>query len=171
MGKDGLAVNYDNTWSYDKVGNRIGTTAKTATVAAPTTLSTTTTISSSFNVNDWLTSQSSSTNGGTASTQSWSYDDLYIASFQISAPELAQTASEVLDAPFKTVDMGSLESLSAHNRAERAAHPEGETNLYASWQLSQYNYSMFKVASPPLDNSRYPQLTWTNLREVLATLA
>ena len=75
VGKDGLAVNYDNAWSYDKVGNRIGTTAKTATVANPTTLSSTTTISSTFNANDWLTAQSSSTNGGTASTQSWSYDD------------------------------------------------------------------------------------------------
>ena len=97
--------------------------------------------------------------------------DLYIASFQISAPELAQVATQVLDAPFETADKGTLDALSAHNRAERATHPEGETNLYASWQLSQYNYSMFKVVTPALDNSRYPQLTWTSVEDVLKPLA
>ena len=97
--------------------------------------------------------------------------DLYIASFQVSAPELAQVATKVLDAPFKAVDMGSLEELSAHNRTERAAHPEGETNLYASWQMTQYTYTMFKVVTPPLDNSRYPYLQWTSVEEVIKPLA
>ena len=96
---------------------------------------------------------------------------LRIASFQVSARELAQTASDVLQSPFELVDRGSLEALSAHNKAERAAHPEGETDLYASWQLSQYAYSMFKIGFDPIDNARYPQLHWTSAKDVLKPLA
>jgi hypothetical protein len=34
--------------------------------------------------------------------------------------------------------MGSRDELAPYNQRERAAHPEGETQLYPSWQQSQY---------------------------------
>lgn len=96
---------------------------------------------------------------------------LRIAGIQISASELAAVAELVMKTPFKLVDMGSLEQLSAYNKAERAAHPEGETEIFPSWQMTQYNYSMFSTQLEPLDNHRYPQLHWTTASQVLETLA
>ncbi len=96
---------------------------------------------------------------------------LRIAGIQISPTELAAVAEVVMKTPFQLTDMGSLEGLSAHNKAERAAHPEGENEVFASWQMTQYNYSMFSTQLEPLDNGRYPQLHWTTASDVLSTLA
>ena len=96
---------------------------------------------------------------------------LRIAGIQISPKELAAVAEVVIKKEFQLADMGSLEELSAHNKRERAAHPEGENELYASWQMTQYNYSMFSTQLEPLDNARYPQLGWTTASDVLSTLA
>lgn len=95
---------------------------------------------------------------------------LRIAGIQISAAELAAVAEVVMKKGFELVDMGSLETLSAHNKAERAAHPEGETQVFSSWQMTQYNHSMFSTQLEPLDNNRYPQLRWTTAQQVLGTL-
>lgn len=92
---------------------------------------------------------------------------LRIASFQHSPTELAQAAEQVSGHPFELVRLGSRADLAAHIKSERAAHPEGEEQLYASWQQSQYIYSMFTVQNDPLDNERYPGLTWTRVEEVL----
>ena len=59
--------------------------------------------------------------------------------------------------------------LLAYIQRERAAHPEGEQQLYSAWQQSQYIYSMFNVQNNPLDNARYPDLTWTTAHQVLAS--
>lgn len=93
---------------------------------------------------------------------------LRIASFQISANELAAMATEIKKTEFKLVPMGSLEALSAYNKKERAAHPEGENELYPNWQGSQYMHSMFSVQNVPLDNRRYPDVIWTSVNDVLA---
>ncbi len=93
---------------------------------------------------------------------------LHIASFQISANELAAMATEIKKTEFKLVPMGSLYALSAYNKKERAAHPEGENELYPNWQGSQYMHSMFSVKSVPLDNGRYPDVTFTSAHDVLA---
>ncbi|MBO0936542.1 NmrA family NAD(P)-binding protein [Fibrella sp. HMF5335] len=93
---------------------------------------------------------------------------LRTASFQISPNELATVAGEALGTPFTVVRLGSRADLLAYFQRERAAHPEGEEQLYASWQQSQYIYSMFNVQNDPLDNARYPELTWTTARDVLA---
>ncbi len=90
------------------------------------------------------------------------------ASFQISPNELATVAGEVAGTPYAVVRLGSRADLLAYIQRERAAHPEGETQLYAGWQQSQYMYSMFTVQSDPLDNARYPALTWTSAHDVLA---
>jgi NAD(P)-dependent dehydrogenase (short-subunit alcohol dehydrogenase family) len=94
---------------------------------------------------------------------------LRTASFQISPNELAAVAGQVSGTPFEVIRLGSRAELAASNQRERAAHPEGEEQLYSSWQQSQYIYSMFSVQNDPLDNERYPDLTWTSAQEVLAS--
>ena len=93
---------------------------------------------------------------------------LRIASFQISPNELAAVAGAVNETPFAVMSRGSRADLAAHNKRERAAHPEGEQQLYSSWQQGQYMYSMFSVQNDPIDNARYPNLTWSTAEEVLA---
>jgi NmrA-like family len=94
---------------------------------------------------------------------------LRTASFQISPNELAAVAGQVSGTPFAVVRLGSRADLLAYIQRERAAHPEGEQQLYSAWQQSQYIYSMFNVQNNPLDNARYPDLTWTTAHEVLAS--
>lgn len=94
---------------------------------------------------------------------------LRIASFQISPNELATVAEQVSGHPFEVVRLGSRAELAAANQRERAAHPEGEGQLYPNWQQSQYIYSMFSVQNDPLDNARYPDLSWTTIQQVLAS--
>ena len=80
---------------------------------------------------------------------------LRIASFQVSANDLATATGYVLK------DLGTLAELDAYNRRERAAHPEGEQELYARWQQSMYMHSMFSAHHEVLDNDRYPDLVWS----------
>lgn len=80
---------------------------------------------------------------------------LRIASFRVSPNDIVKLSG------FKLVQRGTMESFSAYNKAQRAANPEGENELYAKWQQSQYMYSMFLVHHPKLDNNRYPELSWS----------
>ncbi|QDK81317.1 NmrA family protein [Spirosoma sp. KCTC 42546] len=93
---------------------------------------------------------------------------LRIASFQISANELTAVAREITGEDFTLVRMGSRDELAAYNKRERAAHPEGEQDVYPDWQRGQYMHSMFSVQNDPLDNNRYPDIHWTRVQEVLA---
>lgn len=95
---------------------------------------------------------------------------LRIAGFQISPKELATITSTTKEKEFKLVRIGSLAELAAHNKQERAAHPEGENELYPSWQQSQYLQSMFSVQSAPLDNHRYPDVEWTDATAFISRL-
>jgi NAD(P)-dependent dehydrogenase (short-subunit alcohol dehydrogenase family) len=93
---------------------------------------------------------------------------LRIASFQLSPNELAGVAEEVTHQKYHLARMGSLEDLAAYNKKERAAHPEGEQDVYPRWQQSQYQQSMFTVQHEKLDNDRYPDVKWTSPEEWLA---
>lgn len=95
---------------------------------------------------------------------------LCIASFRISAKELRHTIQDVLSKPFNLKDLGSTENLSAYNKRERAAHPEGEKEIFPSWQGSQYMHSMFTGHHDHLDNDRYPDIHWTDAKTVLSGL-
>lgn len=95
---------------------------------------------------------------------------LHIASFQLSANGIAETATEALQQPFNLIHMGSLADLSANNHRERAAHPEGEQEVFPRWQQSQYIQSMFRVQIDTLDNNRYPDLTWTSAHNMIKQL-
>ena len=92
---------------------------------------------------------------------------LHIASFQVSPRELQKFTAEVLGTPFELVSLGTRKQLAESNKRERAAHPEGENDLYASWQQTQYLQSMFSTHHESLDNERYSNLAWTTLQEIL----
>ncbi len=94
---------------------------------------------------------------------------LRIASFQINANELQTVAEDVTKEPFELVRLGSRDGLAAYNKRERAAHPEGELEVYPDWQRGQYMHSMFSTQNAPLDNDRYPDIVWTSVQDVLAT--
>ena len=93
---------------------------------------------------------------------------LRIASFQISPRELVVAAEEAGKGPFALVKLGTRADLATHIQHARAANPAGENDLYADWQQMQYMLSMFSVQNEPLDNARYPDLTWTPARQLLA---
>ena len=93
---------------------------------------------------------------------------LRIASFQISPNELVVAAEEAGKGHFALVRLGSRADLATHILHARAANPAGEHDLYADWQQMQYMLSMFSVQNEPLDNARYPELTWTPARQLLA---
>ncbi|TGE28095.1 NmrA family NAD(P)-binding protein [Hymenobacter metallicola] len=88
---------------------------------------------------------------------------LRIASFQPSPRELVTIAEQAGRGQFALVRLGSRADLAAAIQHARAANPAGEQQLYANWQQMQYMLSMFSVQNQPLDNSRYPDLIWTNL--------
>lgn len=92
---------------------------------------------------------------------------LKIASFQVSPRDLVKFTEENLPTPFTLVRLGSLEDLRLHNKRERAAHPEGENELYPSWQQSQYMQSMFSTHHSSLDNARYSDVSWTPLQDAI----
>lgn len=93
---------------------------------------------------------------------------LRIASFQLSPRELSAAAEEAKHQPFPLVRLGTRAELAARIEQVRAANPAGEQELYANWQQMQYMLSMFSVQNSPLDNTRYPDLTWTSAHTVLA---
>ena len=95
---------------------------------------------------------------------------LRIASFQISPNELIASGEVIKKKEFKLVPMGSMETFSASNKKQRAEHPEGEKEVFPSWQAMQYLYSMFYVQNKPLDNNRYPDVQWTSAMDVLAKI-
>ena len=87
--------------------------------------------------------------------------DLQIASFSVSPNDLIGLARQYKGADFQLVNMGDLDGLSAYNKTQRAAQPEGENELYPKWQQSQYLYSMFLVHHTSIANDRYEGLTWS----------
>lgn len=92
---------------------------------------------------------------------------LHIASFQMSPNDLVAFSAKAFGQPFKLVRRGSLEELRFNNKEQRAAHPEGENEMYPKWQQSQYVQSMFSTHHTKLDNDRYPGIKWKTLSEVI----
>lgn len=92
---------------------------------------------------------------------------LHIASFQLSARELAAAAKRATGQDFELVPAGPVKGLLDYTRQQRSAHPEGEHDLNASWQGMQYLVSMLQAHHPHLENDRYPGLTWTSPDAVL----
>ncbi len=95
---------------------------------------------------------------------------LRIASFQVSPKDLAAIGEKVKGQKFRVVPMGSLEDFAAANKKDRAAHPEGENEVFPEWQARQYLHSMFSVHNETLDNDRYPDVEWANAVDVISKI-
>ena len=93
---------------------------------------------------------------------------LRIAGAEASARDLARIAAEVHRRPFTPTGLGGTRTLSAMIRAARILAP-GKGQVFPPWQGLQYLRDMFSGQGKltPLDNDRYPRLSWTTLREVL----
>ena len=105
-----------------------------------------------------------------AARESSTPDVLRIAGDVISARGLAAAASEARGRPYKPLRIGSLGTLSVMIKATRAL-TGGEDKIFPPWQGMQYMRNMFSGAGKlaPLDNTRYPDMHWTTVREMLAT--
>jgi hypothetical protein len=94
---------------------------------------------------------------------------LQIASFQISPTMMQEEVKALTGEEYRMQPMGPMEDFAQYIKAERAADPAGEEQLYAKWQQSQYMYSMFATHHNALANDRYKNLTWTSAKEYLGT--
>jgi hypothetical protein len=95
---------------------------------------------------------------------------LRIAGFQVSPKDLVEIGEEVKGKEFKLVPMSSLEDFAAANKKDRAAHPEGEKEVFPDWQAKQYLHSMFSVHNETLDNDRYMDVEWTNAVDAISKI-
>lgn len=96
---------------------------------------------------------------------------LHCASFQVTPRDLAAAASDVFAAKFDVQKLSDLAPARERTKQMRIAHPEGENETFPHWQRLQYTQSMFMTHHATLENTRYPELTWTPAREFLKTLA
>jgi hypothetical protein len=64
------------------------------------------------------------------------------------------------------VRLSNLDDLRAQSKSKRAAHPEGENELYRRWQVGQYSQTMFTTHYDEIDNDRYPDLKWTSFADL-----
>ena len=97
---------------------------------------------------------------------------LRIAGDVINAKGLKGAASEATGNRFYLLKAGSLGSLQMMIKVTRTLIPKRK-EIFQPWQGMQYLHNMFtgKPKLAPLDIDRYPDITWTSVREVLAKRA
>jgi nucleoside-diphosphate-sugar epimerase len=95
---------------------------------------------------------------------------LRIAGDQISSRELAAVAGAATRSTFDLVRLGSVDDLAAMIARVRTDDPDGEKQVFPSWQGMQYMHNMFSGAAKlePIDNDRYPGIRWTKAGEVIS---
>ena len=83
---------------------------------------------------------------------------------------LAAEASAASGEAFKAMPGGNLALLRGMIKAARFFDVDETDSLYPPWQGMQYVHNMQsgQAKLDPLDNDRYPDVTWTPLRETLA---
>jgi nucleoside-diphosphate-sugar epimerase len=94
---------------------------------------------------------------------------LRIAGDELSARELCALVSEVTGKQFRLLRAGSVGTLALLIKVVRRLAP-GKGESYPPWQGMQYMRNMFegRAKLQPLDNARYPDLSWTKVRAVLS---
>lgn len=94
---------------------------------------------------------------------------LRVAGDEVSARGLAEAAARVNGRPFRPIRLGGTGTLTAMISAAKVLAP-GKGAVFPPWQGLQYLRDMFSGQGKltPLDNGRYPGLTWTSVAEVLA---
>lgn len=85
---------------------------------------------------------------------------LRIASHTLRVKDIAQAQSNVEGATYKPLWMGTVGSMELMIRVIHFFG--GENDVFPAWQGMQYMANMFSGAGKlePLDNDRYPNLTW-----------
>ncbi|WP_375450799.1 NmrA family NAD(P)-binding protein [uncultured Devosia sp.] len=91
-----------------------------------------------------------------------------VAGDQISPSGLAALGEQLTGTPFTLVRAGSIEDLGQAIATTRAADPGGETEQFPRWQQLQYTRNMMsgKAKLNPIDNARFPTITWTTVRDL-----
>lgn len=95
---------------------------------------------------------------------------LRIAGDLISASELRAVVSEITGKKFRLIRSGGSGMLNIFIKIARMISP-GETELFPAWQGMQYMRNMIDDRSnlETIDNSRYPDMHWTTVKDVLTT--
>lgn len=93
---------------------------------------------------------------------------LRIAGDQLSAKEMAAVVGEVYEKSFRLFRPGGLGMLQTLIKITRTIAP-GEQELYPAWQGMQYMHNMLdgRGKLKDLDNDRYPNMSWTNVKMML----
>jgi len=96
---------------------------------------------------------------------------LRIAGDSVSARDIAATMSKVTGERFRPLWAGSLGSLGVMIGLAKLIAPQPDA-AFPPWQGMQYMRDQFsgRVRLTDLDTGRYPGLTWTSVRDHLATL-
>lgn len=94
---------------------------------------------------------------------------LRIAGDSLSARDMARALSETTGSNYRPLRAGSMSSISALIGMTKALATDGDA-VFPAWQGMQYTRDMFdgRVRLDPLDNNRYPDLSWTSVRERFA---
>lgn len=94
---------------------------------------------------------------------------LRIAGDTVSARDIAQIMTEIIGEPFRPLWAGSIGSLGTMIRLAKLVAPQ-PLAVFPPWQGMQYMRDMFSGRGKldPLDNERYPGLSWTSVRERIA---
>ena len=95
---------------------------------------------------------------------------LRIAGDSVTVRDIAATLSGVTGVRYRPLWAGSLGSLGLMIRVAKLAAPQPKA-AFPPWQGMQYMRDQFsgQVRLGPLDNSRYPGLGWTSVRQHLAS--
>lgn len=95
--------------------------------------------------------------------------DLHIAGSEVSARDLAAIMTELTGRRYRPLRAGSLAGLARLIRWGRRIAPQPKA-VFPAWQGMQYLHNMFSGLAPsaPIDNGRYPGISWTDARAVLA---
>jgi hypothetical protein len=94
---------------------------------------------------------------------------LKIAGDVLNANGLKAAASAATGNHFHLLRAGGLGRLRTMIKITRTISP-GKNEIFPAWQGMQYMHDMFtgKPKLEPLDNSRYPNIQWTSVQEVLS---
>ena len=96
---------------------------------------------------------------------------LRIAGDTPTAGDIARDMSEASGETYQTLRAGSVGLLGAMIPVARLVAPEKPDPVFPAWQGMQYMLDQFSGAAKldPLDNDRYPDLSWTSVLERFTT--
>jgi NmrA-like family protein len=118
---------------------------------------------------DWTTKDDVAAYTASASMDASAPRILRVAGDTISVRQLAELLSELSERSYRATNAGSLRALGLLIRVTRLLVP-GRDVPFPPWQGMQYMRDMFSGAGKlaPLDNERYPGMTFTSVRAHLS---